>query len=123
MSSSPAKRSARSPERELARLLEERQAHLRARIVVFSGHVHNYERFIHGNVTYFVTGGGGAHPYVVPRKPGDPVQSTRVNYHYLQVKVEKGALTVTMRRLGLETATPVWTTEDMVRIDVPEARP
>ena len=43
-------------------MLEERQAHARARIVVFSGHVHNYERHEHGGVTYFVSGGGGAPP-------------------------------------------------------------
>src|SRR6202035_3948568 len=36
--------SSRSPEHELAKMLEERQQNLRARIVVFSGHVHNYER-------------------------------------------------------------------------------
>ena len=30
---------------------------MRARIVVFSGHVHNYERHEHGGVTYFVDRG------------------------------------------------------------------
>lgn len=36
--------SARSPEQKLARMLEARQQNLRARILVVSGHVHNYER-------------------------------------------------------------------------------
>jgi Icc-related predicted phosphoesterase len=48
---------ARPQEEELAKMLEGRQQKLRARIVVFSGHVHNYERHEHGGVTYFVTGG------------------------------------------------------------------
>jgi Icc-related predicted phosphoesterase len=43
--------SSRSPEHELAKILEARQQNLRARIVVFSGHVHNYERHEHGGVT------------------------------------------------------------------------
>ena len=47
--------SARSQEQKLAKTLEARQQNLRARIVVFSGHVHNYERHEHGGVTYFVT--------------------------------------------------------------------
>src|SRR5215469_2975439 len=53
--------SARAQEQALAKMLESRQKNMRARIVVFSGHVHNYERHEHGGVTYFVTGGGGAH--------------------------------------------------------------
>src|SRR5208337_2067761 len=59
--------SARSQEKELARMLEARQQNQRARIVVFSGHVHNYERHEHGGVTYFVTGGAGAHAYPIER--------------------------------------------------------
>ncbi|HEY2361482.1 MAG TPA: metallophosphoesterase, partial [Candidatus Angelobacter sp.] len=57
--------SARPAEQALARFLEERQKHIHARIVVFAGHVHNYERHEHGGVTYFVTGGGGAHAYPI----------------------------------------------------------
>ena len=44
--------SSRSTEQALANALEARQKNLRARIVVFSGHVHNYERHEHGGVTY-----------------------------------------------------------------------
>jgi hypothetical protein len=36
--------SARTSERELAKFLEARQAQARFRIIMFSGHVHNYER-------------------------------------------------------------------------------
>src|SRR5271166_1335835 len=48
---------ARMPEKALAKLLEDREPHTRARFIVFSGHVHNYERREHGGVTYFVSGG------------------------------------------------------------------
>jgi len=48
-------------------MLEARQAHAPFRIVVFNGHVHNYERHEHGGITYFVTGGGGAHAYPIER--------------------------------------------------------
>jgi len=109
----------RPAEKELARMLEERQAHTRARFIVLASHVHNYDRHEQGHVVYFVTGGGGAHAYPIERQPGDPFQDKRVNYHFLQIRIEKGSATITMRRLGLETATPAWTTEDTVRIMTP----
>src|SRR5579864_6054494 len=65
--------SARSTESALAQILEKREAHTSARFVVIAGHVHNYERHEHNGVVYFVTGGGGAHPYMIPRKVGDPL--------------------------------------------------
>jgi Icc-related predicted phosphoesterase len=113
--------SPRVKEQELARLLEERQQNLRARIVVFSGHVHNYERHEHGGVTYFVSGGAGAHAYPIARAPGDPFQSKEVNYHYLQVEVDRGKLKVTMRRLELTRDTALWTEPDSVTISAPAA--
>jgi Icc-related predicted phosphoesterase len=108
--------SIRESEKQLARMLEARQALTRARFVVLSSHVHNYERHEHGGVVYIVTGGGGAHAYPIERAPEDLFQSKRVNYHYLQIHVEKGEATITMKRLGLETPTPMWTSEDNVRI-------
>jgi hypothetical protein len=59
-------------------LLEEKQKQLRAHIVVFSGHVHNYERHEHGGISYFVSGGGGAHAYPITRAADDPFQSLRL---------------------------------------------
>lgn len=114
--------SARSQERKLARTLEARQQTLRARIVVFSSHVHNYERHEHGGVTYFVTGGAGAHAYPIERAKDDPFQSKEVNYHYLQVDVDRGSLKVTMHRLDLANAKAVWTEPDSVAISVPAAK-
>jgi Icc-related predicted phosphoesterase len=114
--------SARSPEQNLARMLEARQQNLRARIVVFSGHVHNYERHEHGGVTYFVTGGAGAHAYPIERAKDDPFQSKEINYHYLQVEVDRGSLKVSMHRLDLTRGTAVWTEPDSVTITAPAAK-
>src|SRR5580700_10025261 len=114
--------SARSPEQQLAKTLEARQQNLRARIVVFSGHVHNYERHEHGGVTYFVTGGAGAHAYPIERAADDPFQSKEVNYHYLQVEVDHGSLKITMHRLDLTSGTAAWTQPDSVAISVLAAK-
>ena len=113
--------SARPAEQALAKFLEQRQAQARYRIVVFSGHVHNYERHEHGGVTYFVTGGGAAHPYPIDRAPDDSFQGTGVNYHYLLVGVDAKQLTVTMHRLDLSSGKAVWTQPDTVKIPVPGA--
>ena len=113
--------SARASEQALAKIVEARQTHASLRIVVFSGHVHNYERHEHNCVTYFVSGGGGAHAYPIQRAPDDPVQSKEVNYHYLVVEVNGKEMTVTMNRLELATGKAVWTQPDTVKISVPSA--
>jgi acid phosphatase type 7 len=114
--------SARPQEQELARMLEGRQQNQRARIVVFSGHVHNYERHQHGGVTYFVTGGAGAHAYPIERAKDDPFQSKEVNYHYIEVEVDRGTLKITMHRLDLTNSTARWTEPDSVVLSVPAAK-
>ena len=114
--------SARSPEHKLAKTLEARQQSLRARIVVFSGHVHNYERHEHGGVTYFVTGGAGAHAYPIERAADDPFQSKEVNYHYVHAEVDHGVLKIAMHRQDLTSGTAVWTQPDSVNISVPAAK-
>jgi Icc-related predicted phosphoesterase len=115
--------SARHPEQALAQLLEERQQHIRARFVVIAGHVHNYERHEHNGVTYFVTGGGGARPYMIARQPGDPLLGKAVNYHYLLVEVDHGKMKVTMNRLELADGKATWTQPDSVTIAAPTAMP
>jgi acid phosphatase type 7 len=114
--------SVRPQEQGLAKMLEARQQNLRARIVVFSGHVHNYERHKHGGVTYFVTGGAGAHAYPIERRADDPFQSKEINYHYLLVAVDHGSARVTMNRLDLTTGKAIWTEPDSVTIAVPAAK-
>jgi len=113
--------SARGSEQALAKVLEEHQAHARFRVVVFSGHVHNYERHEHGGVTYFVSGGGAAHAYPIERAPDDPFQSKEVNYHYLLVEVDHQQVKVTMNRIDLASGKAVWTQPDSVTIAVPAA--
>jgi len=114
--------SARSQELKLAKTLEARQQNLRARIIVFSGHVHNYERHEHGGIIYFVTGGGGAHAYPIQRAKDDPFQSKEVNYHYLQVEIDRGSVKITMHRLDVTSGTAVWTEPDSVAISLPAAK-
>jgi Icc-related predicted phosphoesterase len=113
--------SARAPEQALAKMIEDRQQQQRAtaRFVVFSGHVHNYERHEHNGVVYFVTGGGGAHAYPIDRAPGDPYPDHRINYHYLLVNVDHSKMTVTMNRLELVDGKSSWTQPDAVTIAIP----
>jgi hypothetical protein len=87
--------------------------------VVFAGHVHNYEHHEHGGVTYFVTGGGGAHAYPIERMPEDLFQSKEVNYHYLDVVVVPGKMVATMKRLELRNGVASWTRPDSVIITAP----
>lgn len=113
--------SARTSEQALAKVLEARQAQARYRIVFFSGHVHNYERHEHGGITYFVSGGGGAHAYPIQRASDDPFQSKEINYHYLLVEVDHQQMKVSMNRLQLEGERATWTIPDQVRISVPNS--
>jgi Icc-related predicted phosphoesterase len=113
--------SARSTEQAFAKVLEARQQQSHARFVVFTGHVHNYERHEHGGVIYFVTGGGGAHAYPIERAPDDKYQSSDLNYHYLLVEVGSKSMKVNMHRLQLNDGKSTWSTPDTVEIAVPPA--
>ncbi len=115
--------SARTPEQALAKLLEDKQQQLHARIIVFSGHVHNYERHQHNGVTYFVTGGGGAHPYFIPRSPDDLYKDPGINYHYLLVQVRPNSVEITMNKLELKDGKEVWSTPDSVTLTPPVPAP
>jgi acid phosphatase type 7 len=115
--------SARPSEQAFAKVLEERQQHSRARFVVFNGHVHNYERHEHGGITYFVTGGGGAHAYPIVRHADDLYKDPGVNYHYLLVDVDHNRLTVTMHKVELKDGKEVWSQPDSVTITAPAALP
>lgn len=79
-------------------VLEAHAGHMRAKAIVFSGHIHNYERFERHGVEYIVTGGGGAVPYPILyrgandlyRDSGFPV------YHYLTLEVKNHELHAVM---------------------------
>lgn len=113
--------SARTQEQALAQVLEGRQMHSRYRLLVFSGHVHNYEHHAHGGVEYFVSGGGAAHPYMINRAPDDLFKNNEVNYHFLNINIDDRQLSITMNRLDLTTGKAVWTQPDLVKISTPVA--
>jgi hypothetical protein len=72
---------------------------IHARILVSAGHIHNYERHEQANVTYLVSGGGGAFPYLVERTPDDLYQGKEFpNYHYLKFVLEGRELKGVMYR-------------------------
>jgi hypothetical protein len=82
----------------LRHLLEIHLYKLHARIMVISGHIHNYERFERNGVEYVISGGGGAEPYPLVfrgtgdlyRDPGFPV------YHYITLDYRDGELHAVM---------------------------
>lgn len=93
----------------LRTLLESYAPKLHAKVVMFSGHIHNYERFERHGVEYVVTGGGGAQPYPLLyrgehdlyRDPGFPV------FNYVTVEVENHALHAEMWKVTDPDATPL----------------
>jgi Icc-related predicted phosphoesterase len=111
--------SVRGSEQALATLLEERQQKMHARIVVFSSHVHNYERHQHNGITYFVTGGGGAHAYPVTRAADDLYKDPGINYHYLLVEVSGKRVDITMNKVEFKDGKEVWSEPDSVTIETP----
>ncbi|HVJ07061.1 MAG TPA: metallophosphoesterase [Acidisarcina sp.] len=87
---------------ELRTYLEQKAALSRARFLVVNGHIHNYERFQHGGVTYLVSGGGGAKPYpVMVRGPQDLYQDTAFpNFHYILLTLRGKRMEATMYRVA-----------------------
>ena len=84
----------------LADYLAEAARTSRARFLVASGHIHNYERFLRDDVVYLVSGGGGAVPYEVDRTPTDLYQDSEFpNFHYVKLTVTDGTLKGVMWRL------------------------
>jgi hypothetical protein len=76
--------------------------HLRARMVVVGGHVHNYERFERGGIVYLVSGGGGAKPYQVQRSAADLYQDPSFpNFHYVRFELRGASLIGEMVRLDM----------------------
>lgn len=82
----------------LRSILEARLRRIHAKVLVFNGHIHNYERFERLGVEYVITGGGGAEPYpVVFRGGGDLYRDTGFPvYHYLTLDIENHHLSAKM---------------------------
>ena len=104
--------SPRPTEEDMAKFLESRQSKTRARFVVVAGHVHNYERYEEGGVTYITTGGGGATPYEIRREPNDHYTDPGPTYHFCHFDVQPGQLTMHMQKLEMEGNKPKWTERD-----------
>lgn len=109
---------ARESEEALGKWLEDRQQHIRARIIVFNGHVHNYERHERNGVVYFVTGGGGAHAYPIPRAADDLYKDNGINYHYLLIDVDGSHAKIIMNKLDIVDGKSAWSTPDQVTVSV-----
>lgn len=89
-----------------------------AQFIVVSGHIHNYERFSVGGVTWLVSGGGGARPHQIDRTPADQYQSNAFPvFHYIVFRLEGQELKATMVKLGIPLARePVWKADDAFSI-------
>lgn len=83
-------------------ILDARLAHLRAKVVVFNGHIHNYERFERQGVEYVVTGGGGAEPYPLLFRGRADLYRDRAFpvYHYLTLDVNGPRLHAVMWKVA-----------------------
>jgi hypothetical protein len=82
----------------LRHLLEIHLSKMHAKVIVFSGHIHNYERFERNGVEYVTSGGGGAEPYpLVFRGAADLYRDTGFPvYHYLTLDYRNGKLRAVM---------------------------
>ena len=105
-------------EKEIARYLTKNTHSLHARVVVVGSHVHNYERFRRDDVTYLVSGGGGAKPVPVLRLFGELSKlDTAVNFHYMRFRLEDGDLQGTMVRFDPNSpAETAWTEPDRFEV-------
>jgi hypothetical protein len=116
------------PSREsltLRGILESRLSRIRAKVIVFNGHIHNYERFEREGVEYVITGGGGAEPYpLLLRGPEDLYQDTAFPvYHYLTVDIDKHQLHAVMWKVkDPEAATLEVEQKDEFTVVAPEMK-
>jgi hypothetical protein len=94
--------------------LESVAPQMHARIIVSAGHIHNYERFLRGDVTYLVSGGGAASPVRVDRAPEDLYQNNDFpNYHYIKFILNGDTLQAKMYRLvDVKADAPSWDVRD-----------
>src|SRR5208283_4605852 len=98
---------------------------LHARVVVVGSHIHNYERFRRADVTYLVSGGGGAKPVPVLRLFGELSKlDTAVNFHYVLFRLERGDLQGTMVRFDPNRpAETAWTEPDRFEVKAKDSLP
>lgn len=112
----------RPQEEQLAAFLEQQQHGLRQPIIVLAGHVHSYERYVRGRVTYITTGGGGATPYTIPRMAADKYKDPGPAYHFCRFVAERGSLRFEMAKLSLLSGQPQFAVRDSFRLRVRPTR-
>lgn len=91
------------------------------RFIINAGHIHNYERFSRDDVTYLVSGGGGAQPRKVDRSPIDQYQDQSFpNYHYVKFVLQGNKFSGEMIRVADPKAkSPKWEVKDRFEIVAP----
>ena len=112
-------------EKEIERYLSNHRRSLHVRVVVVGSHIHNYERFRRDDVTYLVSGGGGAKPVPVLRLFGELSKlDTAVNFHYIRFRLDSGDLQGTMVRFDPNgPAETAWTEPDRFAIKAKDTLP
>jgi predicted phosphodiesterase len=71
--------------------------------IVFSGDVHNYERYQYNGINYVVSGGGGAPQHTVNREPDDFYNKVDKVFHYCKITVSNSKAIFEMIRLDIDT--------------------
>lgn len=109
-------------EKRLNLLLEEfSKTHPRVRIIVLSGHNHNYERYVLKGITYIVTAGGGATPYKIDRHFEDAYNDLGPTFHYCKFTLDANSLTEEMYKLTLDPSGAHWEQKDHFELTIPGA--
>ena len=102
-------------EKKLKLVLEDfSQSHPLTRLLVLSGHNHNYERYVDNHITYIVTGGGGATPYFVKRDPNDAYHDSGSTFHYCKIGFDDEGLVFDMFKLNPQDG--AWKQSDTFRL-------
>ena len=75
---------------ELRHYLETQAAASHAKFAIFTGHIHNYERFEVNGITHVITGGGGARPYPIFIRGDQDLYRARTypNFNYVVITLE-----------------------------------
>lgn len=91
---------------------------IKARLIVCAGHIHNYERFERGGITYLVSGGGGASPVQVERTSEDLYQDAGFpNFHFVEFSAKGKRLVGRVYRLvDTDAVTPIWELKDEFKV-------
>jgi acid phosphatase type 7 len=112
----------RPNEMALADLLTRENQKSNARFVVIAGHIHNYERFEQGGVTYLVSGGGGAPQQTIDRNPNDLYKGNSYpNFHYVKFVLNRDTLDATMYRLADPNGSE-WEAKDSFKVETKTKR-